>query len=392
MGGALEGVRVVDLSRLFPGPFATQLLADFGADVIKVEQPGRGDYMRGFAPVVRGESLFFLNLNRNKRSVALDLKHPRGRDALLRLVDTADVVVESFRPGVMERLGLGPDELLARNPRLIYCAVTGYGRSGPYAQRAGHDANYLGVAGALALNRDAQGRPVLPHFQIGDVGGGALNACIGILLALVARQRTGRGQVVDAAMVDGVATWLTYRWAHLEVGTPERDLHLGGGYPCYAVYETADGRFVVLAALEPQFWERFCRHIGRPEWIREQFAGGEQRDRIFDELRSLFRGRTRDEWTRELEPVDCCASPVLEVDELADDPHWRERELVRPVEIPGWGVLRALGFPVRLSGTPASVRRPPPGLGEHTREVLTEAGLSDGEIQALLTEGAAAGA
>ncbi len=391
MSGALEGIRVVDLSRLFPGPFATQLLADLGADVIKVEEPGRGDYMRGFAPVVRGESLFFLHLNRNKRSVALNLKHPEGRKALLALVDRADVVVESFRPGVMERLGLGPDELLARNPRLVYCSVTGYGREGPYADRAGHDLNYLGVAGALGLLRDDRGRPVMPHFQIGDVGGGGLNACIGILAALIARERTGRGQVVDAAMVDGVATWLTYRWAHRQAGTPQTELHLTGRYPCYNVYEAADGKYVALAALEPQFWDRFCRRIGRPEWIEAQFAEGETRDRMMDELRALFRTRTRDEWVAELAEADCCATPVLELDELEEDPHWRARGLARPVEVPGWGVLRMLGFPLGLSATPPSVRRPPPRLGEHTREVLREAGLPEGEIEDLLASGAAQG-
>ena len=385
--GALEGVRVIDLSRLFPGPFATQLLADYGADVVKVEEPGRGDYMRGFTPLLRGRSLFFLNLNRNKRSVAVNLKHPGGREVLLRLVERADVLVESFRPGVMERLGLGPEVLLKRNPRLVYCSVTGYGRTGPYAHRAGHDLNYLAVAGALGLNRDRDGRPVIPAFQVADVGGGALNACVGILMALLARERTGRGQVVDAAMVDGVATWLTYAWSHHQAGTSREERHICGEYPCYNVYRTSDGGYLAVGALEPKFWERLCRHLGRPEWVPLQFATGVDRDRLFDELRAIFRSRTRDEWVRELEDVDCCVAPVLDVHELASEPHWRERGLVRRVDVPGLGTLEALGFPVGLSATPPAVRRPPPRLGEHTADVLAEAGLGSDEVARLAREG-----
>ena len=387
MGSALEGIRVLDLSRLFPGPFATQVLADFGADVIKVEQPGSGDYMRGFVPVVRGHSLFFLNLNRNKRSVALNLKHPKGRGVFLELVDRADVVVESFRPGVMERLGLGPDVLLARNPQLVYCSVTGYGRHGPHAREAGHDINYLARAGALSLLRGPDGRPVVPGFQIADVGGGALNACLGILLALLARERTGHGQVVDAAMVDGVATWLTYAWAHRTAGSRTDALHLSGAFACYTVYETADGRFLAVGALEPKFWERLCRRLGRPEWIPLQFATGADQDRLMDDMRALFRTRTRDEWVQELSPADCCVAPVLELAELEEDEHWTARELVREVPVPGWGMLKALGFPVRLSATPAAVRKPPPRLGEHTAEVLAELGISSRDAASLAQAG-----
>ncbi len=390
MVSALEGIRVLDLSRLFPGPFATQVLADFGADVIKVEQPGAGDYMRGFEPLVRGESLFFLNLNRNKRSIALDLKHPRGREIFLRLADQADVLVESFRPGVMERLGLGPDVLLARNSRLVYCSVTGYGRNGPHAHEAGHDINYLARAGALWLLRGPDGRPVVPGFQIADVGGGALNACLGILLALLARERTGRGQVVDAAMVDGVATWLTYAWAHRAAGTRADALHLSGNFPCYTVYETADRRFLAVGALEAKFWERLCQALGRPEWVPLQFVGGTDRDRLMDEMRAVFRTRTRDEWVAELAPADCCVAPVLELDELEADAHWAARGLVQDVPVPAWGVLKALGFPVRLSATPGAVRTPPPRLGEHTAQVLAGLGIGPSGVEALVRAGVVA--
>lgn len=387
MSGALEGLRVLDLSRLLPGPFATQLLADFGADVIKVEEPGSGDYLRGFEPLVRGESAFFLNLNRNKRSIALDLRIEEGRAVFRELVETADVLVESFRPGVMARLGLDAEELLRRFPRLIYCSVTGYGREGPLADRAGHDVNYLGISGALGLMGGSDGRPVIPGYQVADLGGGALHACLGILLALQARERNGRGQVVDAAMVDGVASWLVYRWGYHATqsgGEP----YLSGEYPCYAVYRAGDGRFLALGALEPKFWERLCLHLGHPEWVPLQFTGGDERRRIFGELRRLFGTRSRDEWAEELGPLDCCVTPVLEVEELEDHPHWRARGLVREFRDPHRGPLRLLGPPVALLGTPATLRAPPPRLGEHTEEILGELGFSSERLAILRASGA----
>ncbi len=389
MPTALDGLRVLDLSRLLPGPFATQVLADFGADVVKVEEPGRGDYLREFAPLRNGESLFFLNLNRNKRSVALNLKEPGGREAFLRLAATADVVVESFRPGVMDKLGVGFEVLREANPRLVYCALTGYGQEGPLSQQAGHDVNYLGLAGALALVRDPEGRPVLPGFQIADVGGGAMTACLGILLALLARERTGSGQFVDAAMVDGVAPWLVYRWA-FQGGEPGPvGPCLSGEYPCYALYATADGRYLAVGALERVFWERLCRHLGRPEWVELQFAGGEERRALFAGLREVFLSRPRDAWAAELGPVDCCVTPVLELEELEDHPHWSARALVRRLTVPGVGEVPVLGPPVRLRGTPAEARTAPPRLGEHTESLLAEVGYGAEELARLRARGAA---
>jgi len=388
MPTALQGLRVLDLSRLLPGPFATQVFADFGADVVKIEEPGRGDYLRGFAPLRNGESLFFLNLNRNKRSVALNLKEPGGLEAFVRLAATADVVVESFRPGVMDRLGAGYDALREVNPRLVYCALTGYGQDGPLSQQAGHDINYLGFSGALALLRDPEGRPVVPGFQLADVGGGAMTGCVGILLALLARERTGSGQFVDAAMVDGVAPWLAYPWAFRGEAAEAVGPNLSGEYPCYAVYEAADGRYLAVGALEPVFWERLCRHLGRPEWVGLQFVGGEERRALFAALGELFRSRPRDHWAAEFTLVDCCVTPVLELEELEDHPHWSARGLVRRLAVSGVGEVPVLGPPVRLCGTPAAGLRAPPGLGEHTDALLAEVGYGADDLAGLRARGA----
>lgn len=387
MPTALHGLRVLDLSRLLPGPFATQILADYGAEVLKVEEPGSGDYLRSFAPFVAGESAFFLNLNRSKKSLALDLRKPEAREAFRRLARGADVVIESFRPGVMDRLSLGYEALRAENPKLVYCALTGYGQQGPYADKAGHDVNYMGLAGTLGLVRGADGRPVIPGFQVADVGGGAMNAVLGILLALLARERTGQGQLVDAAMVDGLASWVVYRWAFRGSDEPT---YLAGEFPCYAVYEAADGRFLAVGALEAKFWERLCLHLGHPDWVGQQFDTGTARERIFDDLRALFRSRPRDAWAEELAPVDCCVTPILEVDELADHPYWRHRGLALRLDDPIRGPLSLLGHPVKLSATPPGAPRPPPRLGEHTDEVLAALGYSAGEVASLRARGAAA--
>ncbi|MBI5017140.1 MAG: CoA transferase [Deltaproteobacteria bacterium] len=386
MPTALEGIRVLDLSRLLPGPFATQLLADYGAEVLKVEEPGTGDYLRSFAPLVDGESAFFLNLNRNKKSLALDLKVPEAQRVFRELARGADVVVESFRPGVMDRLGIGYGALRAENPRLVYCALTGYGQDGPYADKAGHDVNYMGLAGTLGLVRGRDGAPVIPGFQAADIGGGGLNAVLGILLALLARDRTGEGQFVDAAMVDGLAPWIVYRWAFRGVADPT---YLSGEFPCYAVYAAADDRFLAVGALELKFWERLCRHVGRPEWTALQFAEGADRDRIFGELSALFRTQSRDAWARELASVDCCVTPVLELDELADHPYWQHRGLTLPLGDPTRAPLELLGFPVKLSATPAGVRLPPPRLGEHTDQVLAGLGYSSADVARIRASGAA---
>jgi alpha-methylacyl-CoA racemase len=393
---ALAGIRVLDLSRLLPGGFCSLLLADFGADVLKVEDTGMGDYVRWSTPGYEGgdasaKSALFLALNRGKRSIRLNLKEEAGREVLLRLVREHDVLLESFRPGVMERLGVGYERLSGENPGLVYCAISGYGRDGPYTGRSGHDMNYLGLNGLLGLTGDAGGPPVQPAGQIADLGGGALMAAFGILAALRERERSGRGQIVDVSMFDGSLSWLAMvAAAYLCDGTVPRrgDLELAGRLICYRPYACKDG-WVTLGALEPKFWQAWCRGVGREDLVEKQFErpGSE----AHAETERIFLERTREEWREFASEHDCCLEPVLDLDEALDSELVRAREMVVEVEQPGTGGVRLLGVPVKLSRTPGSPAGPGPALGEHTREVLAALGYPDGEIESLLESGAAAG-
>ena len=274
---ALDDVRVLDLTRLLPGPFCTMLLADFGADVIKVEDTAGGDYMRWMPPLVDDSSAMFHPLNRNKRSVAIDLKNPLGRDAFLRLAETVDVVVESFRPGVMDRLGIGFAALREVNPRLVLCSISGYGQDGPFRDRAGHDLNYAAVAGVLLLGGNADEPPAMPGLQVGDLGGGALDAALAIMIALHHAARTGRGQHCDVSMVDGLISWAGVHASQLfatgEAPAPATGM-LTGRYPCYRIYACADG-YLSVGALEPKFWRAFVEVIGLPELAGNGLVDGE---------------------------------------------------------------------------------------------------------------------
>jgi len=297
MAGPLSGVKILDLSRLLPGPFCTMLLADMGADVVKVEDPVGGDYLRWAPPLLGGLSASFHALNRNKKSITLNLKHPRGASVLLELVKKFDVVLEQFRPGVMDRLGVGYEAARKANRRVIYCALSGYGASGPYKDRAGHDLNYMGIAGAASLTGPKGGPPVIPAVQVGDIGGGALMAAIGILSALRHRDRTGEGQFVDVAMTDGILSWLTHSAAvyFAEGGKEEprcSETRLNGLDLCYHIYETKDGRHVTMGALEPKFWEAFCREVGKEHLICEQYTEGPAQEKPLQDLVELFRSKS----------------------------------------------------------------------------------------------------
>ena len=402
----LEGVRVLDLTRLLPGGFCSLLLADFGAEVVKVEDTGMGDYIRWSPPYYDGahesaRSALFLALNRNKRSIRLDLKHERGREVLLRLVRTYDVVLESFRPGVLERLGVGYERMREANPGLVYCAISGYGQDSPKRDASGHDINYLGLIGLLGLTGERGGQPVQAAGQIADLGGGALMAAFGILAALRERdgggaesvsKGSGEGQLVDVSMADGALSWLAMvAGAYFADGTVPRrgDLPLAGSLICYRPYECADG-WVTLGALEPKFWQAFCKGVGREELIAAQFE--HPGSAAHTEVKGIFAARTRAEWEAFAQAHDCCLEPVLELDEALSSELVREREMVVEIEQPGAeGTVRQLGLPVKLARTPGEPSRMPgPALGEHTEAVLLEAGYSEAEVAELLQSGAVA--
>ncbi len=387
----LDGITILDLTRLLPGGYATLLMADLGADVIKVEEPGRGDYIRWTPPLVGELSSAHIALNRNKRSISLNLKHEGGRAAFERLSRDADVVIESFRPGVMERLGLGWEHLHDLNPRLIYCAISGYGQDGPRSQAAGHDVNYMGYAGALSIMGEEGRRPVIPGLQIGDLAGGGMAAVIALLAALVQREKTGTGDFCDVSMMDGVISWLSIHAAEF-VATkkvPERELmHLSGAYPCYRVYSAADG-FLSVGALEPQFWSALCRAIDRPDLEGDAFAMGERRTAVIAELEELFAMKTRAQWMEMLAGLDVCVAPVNDFAEAFDDPQARHREMFVDGELPDGGAWTFVGDPIKLAGSRTDLKRlPPPTLGEHTDEVLGQAGFAPDELKELRAAGA----
>jgi alpha-methylacyl-CoA racemase len=393
---ALAGLRVLDLSRLLPGGFCSLLMADFGADVIKVEDTGMGDYVRYSPPLYDGAdptaaSALFLALNRGKRSIRIDLKQEAGREVLLRLVRDADVLLESFRPAVMDRLGVGYERLREENPRLVYCAITGYGQDGPYAARAGHDMNYLALTGLLGLTGEPDGPPVQAAGQIADIGGGALMAAFGILAALRERDRSGVGQLVDVSMTDGALSWLAMVAARYfaDGRTPKRgEPELAGGLICYRPYRCADG-WVTLGALEPKFWRAWCEGVGRPDLVEQQFAAvGSD---VHGEVEAVFAERTRAEWRAFNDVHDCCLEPVLDLDEALESELVRAREMVIEVDQPGAGPVRLLGAPVKLSRTPAEpTRAGGPAIGADTDAVLGEVGYAGEEIGALREAGTVA--
>jgi alpha-methylacyl-CoA racemase len=416
MGLPLEGIKVLDLSRLLPGGFCSLLLADFGADVLKVEDTGMGDYIRLSPPYIEGaddsaKSALFLSLNRNKRSIRLDLKSEGGREALLRLVRQYDVVLESFRPGVLDRLGVGYERMREENPGIVYCAISGYGQSGPKRDAAGHDMNYLGLVGLLGLTGEQGGEPVQAAGQIADLGGGALMGAFGILAALHERDGTparpggsgseadpgrggsGEGQIVDVSMADGALSWLAMvAGAYFADGSVPRrgGLPLAGSLICYRPYECADG-WVSLGALEPKFWQAWCRGVEREDLIEKQFEhpGSEAHDQAVE----IFKARTRADWEAFAGEHDCCLEPILELDEALSSELVREREMVVEIDQPGAErPVRQLGIPVKLTRTPGEhARLPGPALGEHTEEVLRAAGYSAEEVAELLRTGAVAG-
>lgn len=382
MQSVLEGLRIIDLSPLLPGQYATLLLADMGAEVIKVERSGRGDAMRTYGPFApdshSGGGAGFEVLNRNKQSIALDLKTDEGKEVFRNLARTADVVQEGFRPGVMDRLGLGYEALSADNPQLVYCALTGYGQSGPLVDRAGHDINYMALAGALDLTGLAGGPPIVPGLQIADMAGGLL-AAIGMLAAVAGRGLNGKGRKVDVAMHSGMLSLMTTLAASFL--TDGQSLQRGrtilsGRVPCYHIYQTADGRYMSLGALEPKFWQNFCNGLEREDLLPLQY---DESEAAFEAVAAVFRAKTLDEWQGIAPQLDACCEPVLMLEEALTHPHVAARRMLVDTPAP------QMGTPVAFEGGDDSHQpnQPAPRVGQHTASVLASLGYTEQEIEAL---------
>jgi crotonobetainyl-CoA:carnitine CoA-transferase CaiB-like acyl-CoA transferase len=362
------------------------LLGDLGADVVKVEEPPIGDATRAVPPAVGDDSAVHAALNRNKRSVVVDLRQEEGASVVRRLAATADVLVEAFRPGTLARRGLGADTLVRDNPRLVYCSLTGYGQDGPHRDRAGHDVDYIALGGLLGTNRGADGRPVLPTTQIADMTGGLL-ATVGILAALQARERTGRGQVVDVSMLEGILSLMTVPATRLLAGGALAN-ELTGTHAAYNVFRCKDGRYLAVGALEPKFWESLCKALGLPERVGGQWERAEKARATIEDFARVFAARDRDQWVRDLRATDACVEPVLDLEEALSQPQVAARQAVVEAIAGGGAKFQTVASPIRLSETRTAVRRPAPGLGQHTDEVLRASGYADAEIGTLRDHGA----
>jgi len=383
LADALTGIRVLDLSRLLPGPFLTMVLADMGADVVKVEDPRVGDYLRALPPAKGGMSGRFLAINRGKRSLALDLKHPAARDVFLTMVEQADVIVESFRPAVMAKLGVGYEACAARNPKIVMCSISGFGQTGPFVDRAGHDLGYIALAGVLAMGGGvAGGPPTMPGVQIADLAGGALWSATAILGALVGRARTGKGAHLDISMTEGALALLAAEFGNMDCGAKPTRGHdgLNGGLASYGIYQTKDERFLAVGALEPKFWIALNTAIGRPPNLAEIVGNPAAQAKTRADLAAIFATKTAAEWNEILAKHDCCVEVVTETTELPAHPLHVAREVFFTIDGgKDVGPVLQVRTPV---GTPKSPS-PPPRLGEHTKQVLAEYGIPEATIASL---------
>ena len=374
--GPLRGIRILDLTRLLPGPLATMLMADMGAEVIKIEDPNAPDYVRAFPPYQNGESLSYLSLNRSKRSILLDYRTDEGRATFFDLVKTADVVMEQFRPGYLAKLGLGYEAACVHNPKIIYVSVTGYGQTGPYAHLAGHDINYVGLSGVLGMTGDTDGPPVQAGVQLADIAGGSYMAVIGTLAALTARQQQDVGQHVDVSMTDGAMPLLQAVFA-MHAGQMAEAVRgvapLSGGLPNYGVYPCQDGRYVALGTLEPKFWTKFCGLLERPDWAGFMAPQSPaRRDEYKRQITTLFVTRPQADWVAFGIEHDLLISPILDLADLEHDPHLAARQMILTETHPIAGDYQTIGVPIKFSATPAQPSWFAPTLGEDTEAILGE--------------------
>ncbi|MDX2001061.1 MAG: CoA transferase [Chitinophagales bacterium] len=383
--GPLKGLKVVDFTRLLPGPMATMLMAEMGAEVIKIEDPSAPDYIRNFPPFIGDHSAYYLAVNRSKRSLAIDYNTESGKEVLYQLIKEADVLMEQFRPGVMQQLGFGYDDVKKLNPKLVYVSITGYGQDSPYAQRAGHDLNYIAYAGLLGITGNEQS-PSIPGGQIADIAGGgymAVNAC---LAALVERSVSGEGQWVDVSMTDCMVPLSAFAIAEHAAGKSVKrgGQALSGGLANYNVYRCADGAYMALGALEPKFWEGFCDLVDKPEW-KHRLLEEDQRE-LKSEVAQLFAEKTKAAWISLANQADICLSPVHDIADLVNDPHMVQRGLLTEQTTPNGEHYKMAGVPIKFLNTPAAVQWEPPMLGEDTIAILQEMGLQENAIKTLLQE------
>ncbi|WXG41564.1 MAG: CaiB/BaiF CoA-transferase family protein [Candidatus Freyarchaeum deiterrae] len=390
--GPLDGIKVLDLTRLLPGDYCTLLLADLGAEVLKVEEPVVGDYVRWYPPMVGQESAMHHLLNRNKKSITLDLRNDRAREILYKLVNEYDILIESFRPGVTKKLGIDYEILEDINPKLVYLSLTGYGQSGPYRDLPGHDINYIGLAGILGITGERNGPPVIPGVQVADLSGGMF-AAFSVLSGIISRDRTGRGQYIDFAMLDGVISWLTVHASTYFAGNvnPKRgEMPLSGALPVYNVYETKDGKYLSVGCLEDKFWKNLFKAIGREDIpnidVSFQNLRFDMLDEVTAELRKIFLTKTRDEWVKLFWEQEVIAGPVYTFEETFKDPQVKARKMIVELDHPEVGKLKQTGIPVKFSKTPGEIRMRAPHLGENTEEILLSLGYSEEEIKQLKNE------
>jgi len=370
--GALSGIKVIDMSRLLPGPYCSMILADHGARVIAIEDK------RFLA-----DGLFFDPVNRNKEHISLNLKTDEGKEIFFKLIKDADVFMEGFRPGVAGKLGIDYESVQKVNPGIIYCSITGFGQTGPYRDRVGHDANYLSISGVLDIIGEKDRDPAIPGVQIADIAGGGMNAAIGILLALFAREKTGAGQYIDISMTDSMVSFLPVPLFFRQITgqvTRRGDSFLSHKYACYNTYETADGRYISIGAVENRFWKRLCEIMEIPGYASLQYDEV-RRVEITEFMRAAFRKKTLDEWEIILSSEDVCWGRVQNLSEVLEDPLFAEREMIVEFAAKDGKKSKALGVPVKLSRTPGSVRTPPPSFGENTEDILSELGYENNRIK-----------
>jgi len=372
MGGALAGIKIIDLSRMLPGPYCSMILADHGAKVIAIEDKR-----------FMADDIFLSPVNRNKDHMTLNLKTKEGHEIFFELIKEADVLMEGFRPGVTKRLGIDYETLKEINPGIIYCSISGYGQDGPFRDIAGHDVNYLSFAGILDIIGEKDRSPCIPGIQIADLVGGGMNAALGILLALIARERTGKGQYIDISMTDGMVGLLSvplYIFQRNGMIPQRSDTFLSHRYACYNVYETADGRYISIGAVENRFWKNLCNVLGVPEYAPLQYDDN-HREEILDFCRKAFKKKTLGQWVEELRDKDVCWGKVQNLEEVFNDPLFLARDMVGEVKDNKGESVKVLGIPVKLSDTPGSIRTAPVSFGESTKKILEELGYTEREIE-----------